>query len=68
MRELKPSVRIKSNPLSESVQTGETAIMDDTVYTMDDSRVFMGGQVTIYSSIKAKIKTPKVFSRIKRRR
>lgn len=63
-----PKVAIKNSPLIESPQTGAAAIMDDTVYTMDDSRVLMGGQVTIHPNIRARVKTPIIHTNIRIRR
>ena len=52
---MKPSSSIPRQPLTTSPQTGATATMDDTVYTMDDSRVLMGGLVTLSEDIKSVI-------------
>lgn len=57
MKDIKPASRLKHQPLTSSPQAGfPEAIMDDPVYTMDDSRVLMGGQVSTASSIKGRIK------------
>lgn len=64
----KPQVTIGKQALTESPQTGATAIMDDTVYTMDDPRVMMGGQVTIYPNIGAKTVQPRAKATIRKRR
>jgi len=63
-----PKVAVKNSPLTESPQTGAAAIMDDTVYTMDDSRVLMGGEVTVYPNIRAAAKTPVIRTNIRIRR
>lgn len=49
-----PRVTVSDSPLTESPQTGPSATMDDSLYTMDDSRIMMGGLVTITSNIRVK--------------
>lgn len=69
MREIKPVGKMQHQPLTQSPQAGfPEAIMDDTVYTMDDSRVLMGGKVTTASSIKGNVKNIKPAGVIRKRR
>lgn len=63
-----PKVVMKDRPLTTSPQTGAAAIMDDTVYTMDDDEVMMGGQVTIYSGIRASVDIPVIRASTPKRR
>jgi hypothetical protein len=66
MKDIKPVSKLKNQPLTSSPQAGyPSAIMDDTVYTMDDSRVLMGGEVSTASSVKGRIKTVKPSSTIR---
>lgn len=69
MKEIRPASKLKHQPLTSSPQAGyPSAVMDDTVYTMDDSRVLMGGEVSTASSIKGKVKNIKPVSLIRKHR
>lgn len=68
MKNVVPRVAMKDNPLTTSPQTGAAAIMDDTVYTMDDDEVMMGGQVTVYTGVQARVAVPRVQVNIPKRR
>lgn len=57
-----PVVAMRDSSQTESPQTGATAIMDDTVHTMDDPEVMMGGRVTIHPNIRAAVVVPKVWA------
>lgn len=63
-----PKVVMKDSPQTTSPQTGAVAIMDDTVYTMDDDEVMMGGQVTIYSGTRASVVVPVIRASAPKRR
>lgn len=63
-----PKATVKDSPLTTSPQTGAVATMDDAVYTMDDSEVMMGGEVTIYSNIRVKTGVPKIRTSVRKRR
>lgn len=69
MKDIKPVSRLRRQPLTLSPQADfPLAIMDDPVYTMDDSRVLMGGQVSTASSVKGNVKNIKPASVIKKYR
>ena len=66
---MKPrGITIRRQTQTESPQTGSTAIMDDTTYTMDDIRVMMGGQVTLSRPIKAQVILRRGAASIRKRR
>lgn len=68
IKDIVPKIAMKDSPQTISPQTGASAIMDDTVYTMDDDEVMMGGQVTIYSGIRASVAIPVIRASAPKRR
>lgn len=65
----KPKPANRAYTQTVSPQAGQTsAIMDDTVFIMDDSSTLMGGQVILSSNIRAKAGIPRGIGIIKIRR
>lgn len=67
MNIVKPVVKIKHQALTTPPFTTDATLVDDTVRLVDDTTALSGGNVTIISSVRAQVRVPKIYTRVKRR-
>ncbi len=67
MKQPRPVVNIKKQPMTNTPVRSDSTIMDDTVMTMDGSAL-MGGPVAIVGSVAAKVVPFRYYTKVKKRR